>query len=46
MSRHLLDKGIIPYVYIEDYNTQSVQLFEKAGYEYAERGNWVHFGPN
>lgn len=38
--------GITPYVTIEDYNTASINLFEKLGYVKTCKAYWVQYKPN
>ena len=37
--------GITPYVFIEDYNTDSMKLFEKLGYVKTHESHWVNCKP-
>jgi len=46
LAAKLASIGIVPYVYIEDFNQTSINLFEKLGYVKAHPAAWIITTPN
>ena len=46
LASKLASMGITPFVYIEDFNQTSINLFEKLGYVKTHTAAWVIATPN
>merc|ERR1712062_824799 len=46
LATKLASIGIVPYVYIENFNQNSINLFEKLGYVKAHSAAWIITTPN
>ena len=41
LAAHIESLGIVPYVYIEDFNVGSISLFEKMGFIKTHDASWI-----